>query len=77
MVGTILLILFFSLRILCYFCSGQPKPDQANVLAHAQQQIAMQVTFEILFQILVLRILHASVIRFAILVLDMKGSAIA
>jgi hypothetical protein len=23
--------------------SGQPKPDQANVLAQAQQQIALQV----------------------------------
>jgi hypothetical protein len=26
-------------------CSGQPKPDQANVLAQAQHQIAIQVHF--------------------------------
>lgn len=33
---------------LVYCCSGQPKPDQANVLIHAQQQIALQVTLKML-----------------------------
>jgi hypothetical protein len=29
-------------------CSGQPKPDQANVLAQAQHHIAIQVTESVL-----------------------------
>lgn len=62
------------------FCSGQPKPDQANVLAHAQQQIAMQVSFKMLrfleFHFNIPQTFFSEILRAFFFVMGRKGFAI-